>query len=384
MKKGVFVLHEGIGNTIFDSQIAEHIRYCGKKNYQMDILVYNTEAKVWANSVNNLRRFLDLKIFLKKGINIYTPLSFIYHLVLLIIFFYKNNKKYDFIHARANYTGFLCILIGKFFKIKVLWDCRGDSLAELKEALNKKSILVRIYGFFYLLPFERLQIYILCKYADAAIFVSESLKSMYDSDLSTDKIEIIPCLVNEEKFFYDKEMRKSVRSKYLINDEDKVIIYSGSMVSYQGLEKQKEFFRKILSERFIVYYLTSDINDAKIEFSEFTDANFKIASSPFEKMNEFYNMADYALLLRDSTQVNFVASPTKFGEYCLTGLGVITNNAISQVYINSKNIGNYVDSFEVLQSNNLEWSREKISEKSKLIYSRTRVFYKYELLYEKL
>ena len=48
-------------------------------------------------------------------------------------------------------------------------------------------------------------------------------------------------------------------------------------------------------------------------------------------MNSIYNASDFAFMIRATRNLNVVASPTKFGEYCLTGLQVIHNSSVSQV-----------------------------------------------------
>ena len=45
--------------------------------------------------------------------------------------------------------------------------------------------------------------------------------------------------------------------------------------------------------------------------------------SDFYEINKYYNVADFAILIRSDRSLNHVASPTKFGEYCLT---VFTSN----------------------------------------------------------
>lgn len=384
MKKVLFVLHEGITATIFDSQVIEHIKYGRNFGYEFEILAFNTENAIWKKSLENLKKYKHFNIILKRAINIYMPLSHVINFFLLFSAIYKKRKTYDFVHARANYTAFLVGIFCKIFKIPFVWDCRGDSVAELKQALENKSYIKKKYGYCFLLPIDRLQIEFLSRYANGALFVSEELYKLYEKKLATKNYQIVPCLVNENLFYYDVKLREKMRLKYKIDKDTKVFLYSGSMVTYQGLDNQMSFIKKILNDNnSILFYLTSDIQKALVFFGDVLKDKVIIKSVPFKEMNNYYCLADYAILLRPNDNVNKVASPTKFGEYCITGLKVIMNQSVVQAYKNSLIITNFVsenEEFFFVDNNH----REDISNRSKKVYSRYYQFPKYLKLYGKL
>ena len=89
-KKALFVLHEGIGSTIFNSQVLEHRNGMKEFGIEFDILAYDTLSKTWKLSNDNLEKLKKnnskVEVFLKKAMNIYYPFSSIYNLFLLINF----------------------------------------------------------------------------------------------------------------------------------------------------------------------------------------------------------------------------------------------------------------------------------------------------------
>lgn len=384
MKKGIFVLHEGISSTIFDSQVVEHVSYVNSRGINMEIYSFNTVRKHWKKSKSNLSKIEKLKVLLKKGVHVYTPFSHVVNFMLFFWFLYSERKKVSFFHARANYSAFIVGLFCKIFNIPYVWDCRGDSVAELKFALKNKFFLHKIYGTIFLLPIERFQINFLCKNANAAIFVSEKLYLLYSKSLKTKNFQIIPCLVNEDKFYYSELIRNDMRAKFQICDDDKVFIYSGSMVEYQGLSLQSEFFyRLFVNPNNKLFYLTTDSDKAMEFLSKYPSSQYTIKSVPFEVMNSYYNMADFAILLRETNDVNRVASPTKFGEYCMTGLQVVMNNGVEQAVEISNHLCNFVD-FKNLNFVKTVSNRKLLAENSKYYYSRSNVFYKYEDIYKNI
>lgn len=387
-KRCLFVLHEGISSTIFNSQVLEHSKGLIKNGIECDILAFDTLNKTWKVSKDNLGRAKisnpDINIILKKGVNIYYPFSIFFNFILLFIFLLKNKDRYTFIHARTDYTAFLAILSKPFHNLPVYWDCRGDSVSELKDSLSRKNFLIKLIGFFYLVSFNRFVIYFVSKKCDGAIFVSEALLNLFKSKLVTSNYEIIPCPVSENLFFFDLNLRFSMRKEYNLTDENVVYLYSGSMVAYQSLDEQYLLYERLLENPLnVIIIATSDPEIATYFFKDLISKRLMITSVIFEQMNSYYNLADFAFLIREKKQLNYVASPTKFGEYCLTGLPVIMSDTVNQAYEFSNRLGNYVSvkdlSFNPISNQN----RLEIANKSLGFYSREVLINKYLSLYSR-
>lgn len=388
-RRGLFLLHEGIDSTIFNSQVLEHVKDIGKHGFEFDILSFNTESKIWIKSnqnLNNIRKTNpELNIILKKGINIYYPFSGLINYLLLLIFIIRNRRVYGFIHARADYSAYLCILVQKIVKIKVIWDCRGDSLSELEDTISRKNKLIKFLSKYSLVPKQRHIIDVLNKSADAAIFVSDALYEIFKNKLSTNIIQIVPCSVSEKIFYFDEKLRKEGREKMGFDSEKTVFLYSGSMIGYQSLNLQYKIYENILADKNqIIVYATSDPGSAKEYFKNFPSDQFIIKSVPFLEMNSLLNIADLAILLRDDKQLNWVASPTKFGEYCLAGMLVILNDTVKQATINAHKIGNYVGFGDKVFKKPTDDQRRIYSRLAKDLYSREVLNIKYVTLYESI
>lgn len=389
VKKALFILHEGIGSTIFNSQVLEHIKEMKNYGIEFDILSYNTESKIWKKSIQNLeiinRLNPNLIIILKRGINIYYPFSGLINYFLLLFFMINKRRVYEFIHARSDYTTFLCLLVKKIIKLPVVWDCRGDSLSELEDALSRKNKIIQFLSRFSLLPMQRHKTDVVCKKANAAFFVSDALFELYCNKLITNNIQIIPCPVYEKIFYFDKKLRSEKRKKMGFDLDKTVFLYSGSMVNYQSLDLQFNEYKNILKDKNqIIIYATSNPISAETYFNNFAKNQFIIISVPYTEMNSFYNVADFAFLLRDKKKLNWVASPTKFGEYCLTGLSVIMNDTVQQATINAHKVGNYVSFEEKIFLKKTDDQRSHFAKLAKELYSREVLNIKYQDLYNKI
>jgi hypothetical protein len=388
IKRGLFILHEGINSTIFNSQVLEHVLALKKKGIHFDILSFNTENKIWKKSVLNKQKvnkqFPSINIYLFKSINIFYPFAFIIHSFSLLIFLYFSKVKYDFIHSRSDYTQFISLITKKFHKINSVWDCRGHSISEIFFSLKKKNFIYKIYGNLYILPLFRTIIKYNSSKSDGIIFISKNLKFEINkiSKRIIRNIIIVPCLVNEKLFYFEASLRVESRKRLKIEQSQTVFIYSGSMVAYQSIEIQKKLYKKILSDKNnILVILTNHIKEAELLFEKIKSKRLKIFSSEFNKINEYFNLADFSILIRNNEKLNYVASPTKFGEYCMSGLPVIMNNTVKQAFDNSKKIGNYFDWNNTDFKKCSDSIRKTVSKKSQIYYSRKKYIDIYKVFY---
>jgi hypothetical protein len=389
-KKGLFILHEGINSTIFNSQVLEHVSKMNDKDFDFEILSFNTEPELWKTSTENKEKLHytnpGIKIHLIKSINIYYPFVFIFHVFQLIVFLRKNKVKYSFIHSRSDYTQFIVLISKYFHKLNSIWDCRGDSISELKFAISKNSIFHKIYGYIYIVPFFRYILFKNKRKSNHIIFVSDLLMdTILKNKKSFYSFDIIPCLVNDKLFLFDNNLRQEMREKYKIKSNQKVFVYSGSMVGYQSFDLHIEFYKKILSDNNnFLFILTNHIQIAKSYFHNFDNERIIIKSVNFLQVNDYYNLADFGILIRSNNLLNRVASPTKFGEYCLTGLKVIMNKNVKQCYDNALNFNNFVDvNSDFFSSLNFE-QRTSIVKSSKLLYCRENYINNYITMYNNL
>ena len=379
-------MHEGIDSSIFNSQVLIHAKSMKQLGINIDILSFNTNKKTKIlSSLNKNKLELsnpDVNIELRNGFNIYFPFATFINSYLLMFFLKNTKKNYEIIHSRSDYSTFITCMTKFFHQKKIIWDCRGDSLNELEDTLSTKNSLIKFLGYFFLIPFNKFQIFLNSKFSNAVIFVSESLYKLHSKNLVTTNHQIIPCPVSENLFYFEPNLRLQQRKDKHFNESDQIFLYSGSLASYQSFDLQLSFYRKILKNpNNIIIFATTEIELATKLFLDIFPDRFLIVNIPFFEMNTYYNLADFAVLLRDKKPLNFVASPTKFGEYCLSGLPVIMNDTVNQSIEYSKMIGNYIN---WLEPNFIKIDNDKraiISKKSIRYFSRDELNKQYLTIY---
>ena len=377
MKKVLYILTENLSIGVIKSQVISHIDFIKKnKIASFTILICHWSNKELSKSKEELKyvmKEIHCKILF---IKIFRPLFFIFtHFNKKKIYklISSLNIKFDYIHARTDYSANLCQDLTK--DCKLIWDCRGDSAAELDyddfSTFNffRKSIL-------------DLRFYRAGGLSKKIIFVSSYLKNKFIKKNNTKEVYVIPSLASETNFFYDKTVRENYRKKLGLSKNTKVFIYSGSMKPYQKFPETVSFFNSIFLKypNVFLLVLTQNINQAQKIIKK--NNNIKTIRVSHNEVNNYLNAADYGIMIRNNDLTNEAASPTKFAEYCLTGLNVITTTAIKDYNKFKLEFDNIFDVKDFELSNEKKYNRREISNLYKKKLSRNAFKEIYKKLYE--
>ncbi len=174
-------------------------------------------------------------------------------------------------------------------------------------------------------------------------------------------IKVYNCGVDTELFDYSKIDITQERKKLGYSNDDVVFIYTGGTHRWQLLYETIDMFKEISQHSKNVQYLMllqGDIETVK-RYCAHMD-NIKILHNvPFNKVNSYLSISDFAWLLRENVILNQVASPTKLGEYLACGQIVIT----SDVARHWEWINPIVDKFCIVDYCNIKDSADKIIKK---------------------
>lgn len=389
-KKGIFITFEGISATIFDSQIALHSKELNEHAIIIDIIAFETWPGLHKKSrlrLNQAKEISQSIIYLHRGMFVYLPCSEIINSLLLLFHVIRYKEKPEFIHARTDYVASICLLVSFFYKIPIIWDCRGDTYAEFNTSFQPKNVAQRIFKYIFL-KHIKIHTYIAAKISSKAIFVSEYLQKRKGKYLNDKPFEIIPTTASASNFYYSEELRKTTRDILGFKTSQKVIIYSGAMTGYQNFKEYVSIFGKLYEDNSNLHFLviTPDLNKAGILLQNLDQKCYTLKSSSFNEMNSLYNASDFGILIREKNEINDVASPTKFSEYCLAGLPIIMNDSIKQSYKYALEFGNLIAFDQYFANSKLRKfdldSRNQISLKAAKILSRESNINKYLKLYK--
>lgn len=345
--KVLFLLFEGLAATVVESQVLANVRLLQARNV--------ARFEVWAFAcLNTLMqssqpRRADAEALAQAPVHLFralrplTLLAYVINVLVFAVHFFPRRREFTHIHARTDYSAAVAGPVARLLGIRLIWDCRGDSVAEVEERFAGRG------GLFALLL--RLRSWELAYYArlagwfcHGAIFVTEELRELHHERLGDRPTAVIPCAAHESYFFFDPELRSSTRAQLGYQENERVFVYSGSLTTYQCFEETLSLFAMAhaVDSRNRLLVLTPDIEGAQSSLASLPAGSFQVHACMLEEVNAFLNAADVGFLLRQPIRTNHVASPTKFAEYGLAGLGVVTTEAVPWAYRMADLAGNLV------------------------------------------
>jgi glycosyltransferase involved in cell wall biosynthesis len=205
-------------------------------------------------------------------------------------------------------------------RLKVLYDVRGAGVDEIN--------LAGPLGWYLRWTANR-AIRIALRGADAVNTVSHKLaQHLRDSGAWTRPIPstVIGCCADKNRFYFDPAVR-ATRRKELGFDQRFVVCYSGAMSHWQRPDALAAAFAAIRSAMRDAHLLILSREPKQFlhhlaRLSVPSDA-VTVHAAAHEQVASYLMAADVALLLRENSLTNQVASPVKFAEYLRCGLPVL-------------------------------------------------------------
>lgn len=167
--------------------------------------------------------------------------------------------------------------------------------------------------------------------ADLNVFVSESMLRHYQVKYKLEPLPhvIIPCCVSDQCFVAPSDATESMFEPGAL-----VLAYAGSMADWQCGPEMIKLFAALHHHddrcRFLLLTPTSD-HEKVLRFAQevgLPAGAFMLKAVAHEEVPAYLATAHMGVLLRRPDAVNYVSSPTKFGEYLAAGLPVLMTDAI--------------------------------------------------------
>lgn len=377
------VTNEGVGETIYESQVLGQHSLIKELKQETKVLTYHT----WWFGFRNTKKRRDI-LNSDNGENIisafwspfyYLPFSVVYPAIHFLLYFLFSAKKPKVVHCRTEYSVVIVSLMRVFFKVKIVFDCRGDSLAEFDEYFKPKSVILRLFKV-YFMNVIKFRLKFALRISNVNLFVSDELKFKILKAKSL--AFVVPCLPFDGLFYFNEEVRVSFRSQLGFSNK-RVILYSGALTGYQNFEFTVKTILPFINDSTVFWVVTNERQKAEKILGGILDkVNYKVDTFSFREMNKVYNASDIGVLFRDGNVTNFVASPTKFFEYCFTGLGVLHNRTVEQVSTITDTLGNGVDLDDKCLSKHELMDRKKISDLAIRNFAKSNFYNVYSAAYE--
>jgi glycosyltransferase involved in cell wall biosynthesis len=258
---------------------------------------------------------------------------------VFVSLFLVIKYRISILHARSNIPIAVGYILKFIVPIKLLYDRRGIMGEDHIEHSGWKSggLLHRLA-----IWFEKKAI----KRSDAIVVLTQKVDAQLKKSINSSKevlIKTIPCCVDLQMFNYN-DNRNLKESMGL--SEKSVLIYSGSVGTYNLLSEMFDFFKEALKQipnaHFLILTQHKDaVENLIVERKDIDKEKITITYVPQEKLPLFLSTGDVGLVFRRTSPTAIAASPTKFGEYLACGLPVISTPKIGDLeeIINSNKVG---------------------------------------------
>jgi len=268
----------------------------------------------------------------KSGIPIYSQFSNFFAL-------YKTAKKVSkekdlkIIHARSLVPAIIGSRLKKTIHAKLLFDMRGfwaDERVEGKIWSLQNPIFKRIYKYF------KKQEAILMESADHLITLTENAKRFIQENYpKAPPIEVIPCCVNTEKFYFPRDVNKGkeLKRSLKINESAFVLLYLGSLGTRYKLNEMFAFFKELKQLNNEAIFLIVSRTDteyihqkAREEEVEVDDLIITHAAST--EVPDYISLANASIFFIETGYTSKAVSPTKKAEALIMGKPIVANSGI--------------------------------------------------------
>jgi len=169
-----------------------------------------------------------------------------------------------------------------------------------------------------------------CEGADAVLGVSKPMVQLVGERYGIGHDRVGSVANHARPVENAENLRSAARGELNVGDDEILITYCGTLAAWQMAEESALLVRALdaLEPEVRLMYLTPDEHAARGLVKRVGMRDVLVRSALQEEVPRLLAAADYGLLLRQSSPVNRVACPVKFGEYLACGLRPILTPGI--------------------------------------------------------
>ena len=313
------------GNRGTPSRILRMAEGLSDIGHNIHVITYHfgTNTRVKGINIHRISKIINYNNF-ASGPTL-TKLAILDPLLFFKLLKIVRIKKIDLIHAHHFEGALVSYAVRALTGVKVIYDAHTTLTGELSS-----------YNFWNPKKLSSYIDYFVPRLADYIIAVSDGLKKfLCNLGISEEKIAVIPTGVNIETF--ENRNPSLIRNRYNL-DEKKIIIYTGSLAEFQGVDYLLQAMPSVFKEvKDAVLILAGNTNIAKyINFSKelgIYDNVLFLGERPFEEVPDLLAAADVAVIPR----VNCPGIPQKLTNYMAAGKAIVCFKGSAKLLIDREN-----------------------------------------------
>jgi ribosomal protein L25 (general stress protein Ctc) len=343
-KPFIFILYDGIENSVFDGQVLEPLRkHKAKNNNQKIILISFEPKKIPHKKILAITQDNQIEIAIFKRYP-FTCTASLWPAIRIVKKFLRNIPEYKLM-ARGPHAGWIAIhAAAKNQCTDITIQARGLLAEEFSYTLQKTHL-------FFLTWLRWCRLYSFKKLEDKIYrnsfqgtselpitieAVSPALKEYIITQYQTDPKRItiaqndLPMPLPHDKKI---EWRMAIRTKLGITQHTHVYCYNGSIKAWACPEQVIEFFVKQQKHEQNSFLLV--ITQEKEAFLtilkkySIDPSRYFVCHIEHKDVCKYLAASDTGLIFREKNILNWISRPTKVLEYQAAGLDIVHNNTIA-------------------------------------------------------
>lgn len=302
-------------SAVFQSQVGDQLVALRRLGYTVGILAAFRDAQTFDRVAGDRLRAAGVQVWLVRDRGLLRNLIAMSASLRRL----QRTQPAGAAYVRGVWGAIVIALAGQRGRLPYTYDVRG-ALADETSASGRAGIKRRIYA-----ALERWSI----RHAARVCAVTRALADVVARAHAVDPVHVVPCCVDVAAMSVAAESARDWRRKAGYADTDLVLVYSGGLSHYQQVPAMLELWRRLRDDPRVRFLLLTNDDPHSLpavvgELSEFGSRLHRM-SLRREEVPLALAAADAGFMLRDTRELNRVASPVKFAEYLAAGLAVVAS-----------------------------------------------------------
>lgn len=302
-------------SAVFQSQVVDQLVALRRLGYDVGVLAVCRNPAVFERTAGQRLRATDVQVFLVPD------RGFARNLVAMAAALCRLQRMHEIraAYVRGVWGPVVLALARSSRKIRYVYDVRG-ALADETSAVGRARIKQRVYAML-----ERWSIRRAARVSAVTRALAESISRKHQIP----SVEVVPCCVTLDDMAVSAPVSAARRRDLGYAQSDIVLLYSGGLSHYQQVPAMLALWRRLRDEQDVRFLMLTndDPHSAPAVVGDLSDFGDRLRhlSLPRDQVPATLAAADVGFMLRDSRELNRVASPVKFAEYLAAGLAVVAS-----------------------------------------------------------
>lgn len=346
--RSLYVCYLGLDDPLVHTQVVAYLAGLSRRGHVVRLLTFET-GRMPRERRDHLRARLALQGIAWHVLRYHkrpTLAATIYDVICgaAVSAYLMRRHRLDVLHARSHMPAAMGLIASLFVPLRLLFDIRGLMAEEYVDAgrWRRRSLAFRLTKLV-----ERRAI----RRADGAVVLTEAARRLLFRD-GDPRVAVIPCCVDASGPAGPAARSRRIRARLALGDRP-VLTYIGKFGGWYLQREMVDFFaraRRVIPD---LHFLVLSQSDPSLVLCEFERAGvpgtaYTIARADPAEVGAYLALADAAIAFIRPCHSKLASSPTKIGEYLVSGLPVVTGAGIGDVdrLLEQYDVGVVLQSFE--------------------------------------